>query len=244
MASSLASHGKARNRFVTPCNSFTSIAIVSDLVPCFVTPCNSFTSIAIVSDLVPCPLCLSHSCRTPVALLSHSCLIPWRTPGSAGADPPLTRPNYILEFSLVECQTHRTPTKNFGARGLCVCFGARMGSRSFVFACACSAGACYRHGAGGQFVYGAWSTIIMASMLTWCSTGNGARRAKRGCASQYGVCGESQIGRGGRTCRLWLRCSSKGRCVRRRRFLRDLVGRRWRGMCCRDRTTSDDLRRQ
>ena len=33
MASSLASHGKARNRFVTPCNSFTSIAIVSDLVP-------------------------------------------------------------------------------------------------------------------------------------------------------------------------------------------------------------------
>jgi len=28
---------------------------------------------------------LAHSCRTPVALLSHSCLIPWRTPGSAGA---------------------------------------------------------------------------------------------------------------------------------------------------------------
>ena len=86
--------------------------------------------------------------------------------------------------------------QKFRRSGLCVCFGARMGSRSFVFACACSAGACYRHGAGGQFVYGAWSTIIMASMLTWCSTGNGARRAKRGCASQYGVCGESQIGRG------------------------------------------------
>ena len=33
IAGSLASHGKARNRFVAPCNSFTSIAIVSDLVP-------------------------------------------------------------------------------------------------------------------------------------------------------------------------------------------------------------------
>ena len=35
LAGSLASHGKARNRFVTHFNAFTSIAIVSDLVPCF-----------------------------------------------------------------------------------------------------------------------------------------------------------------------------------------------------------------
>jgi hypothetical protein len=35
IAGSSASHGKARNRFVTHFNAFTSIAIVSDLVPCF-----------------------------------------------------------------------------------------------------------------------------------------------------------------------------------------------------------------
>ena len=33
MASSLASHGKARNRFVTHFNAFTRIAIISNLVP-------------------------------------------------------------------------------------------------------------------------------------------------------------------------------------------------------------------
>ena len=34
IAGSLASHGKARNRFVTHFNAFTRIAIVSNLVPC------------------------------------------------------------------------------------------------------------------------------------------------------------------------------------------------------------------
>ena len=48
---------------------------------------------------------LAHSCRTPVALLSHSCLIPWRTPGSAGADPPL--PSQVEEEEL---HYKKTPT--------------------------------------------------------------------------------------------------------------------------------------
>ena len=55
IAGSLASHGKARNRFVTHFNAFTRIAIVSNLVPC--------TSAAQVR----------HKCGTSAAQVRHKC---------------------------------------------------------------------------------------------------------------------------------------------------------------------------